>query len=428
MLYSEVMEEQLLDNIRDLLGCIYKSGSDVERCIRAIKDNAYEPFLDYKKAVANTIKAFYNLKDVNLDTKSYSLILRVLEITEIYWDFRNAITFSCDLKKNKFSTDKLDNLKMRNLLNDLQEMGSECIVVNCKKEGYNPIVLRLSKSGFKLGLKSNIKPYNTYCLTISNMVTNNLSKYEGKSISVYIIPELYSKIFVDKPYFEAMQVANSDFCRELVNCSGVRSVDCIITNEEFDNSDKEFDKWWVEKHGGKTEKNTPLFGESLKEGKLCYKTNDFSIIPYGLRNNKEYIGSMLDSIGIYFEEAIQICFFCLDKYINRRKIYKKGKVRDDGLSMRVTLPEETNSKSSALGNKKDKENKAVKLKSGMKVISLNDIVVYERTHKTYLGGHHASPREHYRSGYWRQYKSGKRVWIKPVTVNKGKKQKVLYKA
>ena len=102
MLYSEVMEEQLLDNIRDLLGCIYKSGSDVERCIRAIKDNAYEPFLDYKKAVANTIKAFYNLKDVNLDTKSYSLILRVLEITEIYWDFRNAITFSCDLKKNKF--------------------------------------------------------------------------------------------------------------------------------------------------------------------------------------------------------------------------------------------------------------------------------------------------------------------------------------
>lgn len=427
MLYSEVMQEELLDYIRDILSQVYRSGSDVERCIKAIKDSVYEPFKDYKKAVANAVKVFYKIKDVKLATKSYSLILRALEITEIYWDFRNAITFSCDLKKNKFSTDKLDSLKMKNLLNDLQEMGSECIVVNCKKEGYNPIVLRLSKSGFKIGLKSSNKSFNAYCLTISNMDKTKTGNYDGKSVSFYIIPELYSKVFIDKPYFEAMQVANDGLCSDFINCSGVRSVDCIITNEEFNNSDKDFDKWWIEKHGGKIERNTPLFGESLKDGKLCYKTNDFSIIPYGLRNNKEYIGSMLDSIGIYFEEALHICFFCLDKYINRRRIYKKGKSEDDGLSMRVTLPD-TKQSDKKSGKEADKNNKAVKLKSGMKVVSLRDIVVYERANKTYLGGHHASPREHYRSGYWRQYKSGKRVWIKPVTVNKGNKQKVVYKA
>lgn len=37
-----------------------------------------------------------------------------------------------------------------------------------------------------------------------------------------------------------------------------------------------------------------------------------------------------------------------------------------------------------------------------------------------LGGTHASPREHHRRGYWRRSASGKKVWIGPVVVNKGK--------
>lgn len=37
---------------------------------------------------------------------------------------------------------------------------------------------------------------------------------------------------------------------------------------------------------------------------------------------------------------------------------------------------------------------------------------------TSLGGTHASPRQHDRRGHWRQYKSGKRVWVRNAKVGK----------
>jgi hypothetical protein len=52
-----------------------------------------------------------------------------------------------------------------------------------------------------------------------------------------------------------------------------------------------------------------------------------------------------------------------------------------------------------------------------KTIELKSIVTLPATP---LGGTHASPKPHERMGHWRQYKSGKRVFIKAQIVNKHK--------
>ena len=40
-------------------------------------------------------------------------------------------------------------------------------------------------------------------------------------------------------------------------------------------------------------------------------------------------------------------------------------------------------------------------------------------------GTHASPRQHWRRGHWRTYKSGKRAWVEPMLVGDEKNGKVV---
>ena len=270
---------------------------------------------------------------------------------------------------------------MKDLLASIDELGLECIVVNFISSSF-PCVLRLSKSNFKLGLKRFGETYDTYCITVSVANDMKIDKkgidffLNGKSISFYLVPELYSKIFVDNKYL-SMRKKVSDFGYEFVSKvdDTLRPVECIM--QSIDGSDKP------------------------------YNSDAFNLIPYGVRNRDNTIS---EYTGLHFEEMLQMCFCCMDRYINRKKVYKKGKEKDDGVSVKMRVPNDKNSNGV--------------LSRGVK---LSDIVIYERKHRVNLGGHHVSPREHIRRGYWRHYKSGKTVWIESTTVNKGVKKKTYYK-
>lgn len=130
----------------------------------------------------------------------------------------------------------------------------------------------------------------------------------------------------------------------------------------------------------------------------------WAIIPKGVRQN----GMDCD---VYIDSYISTILLCMDHFFNRKRVYTKGKEQKKsdkfGISAKVSID-------SGKHGKRER------------FVSLGDIVLHERSTGTRLGGHHASPREHIRSGHWRHYKSGKKVYIESVTVNKGK-DKVIYK-
>ena len=390
VLFSERLTMGLERHMEELLQKILINKKGVASHINTIRSIANKPFLDYRKEVMCNILGVGELNDYfmfdaeivkNLKVGSGELLLEFIESCEIYWDFKNALTFSCDLSRNKFNTDKLDKNKMKNLLTSIDELGLECIVVNFISNFY-PCVLRLSKSNFKLGLKRFGETYDTYCITVSVADDMKIDRkgidffLNGKSISFYLVPELYSKIFVDNKYL-SMRKKVSDFGYEFISKvdDTLRPVECIMQ---------------------------PIEGESKG-----YDSDAFNLIPYGVRNRDNTIS---EYTGLHFEEMLQMCFCCLDRYINRKKVYKKGKEQDDGVSVKMRVPSDKN------------PNEVLS-----RGVNLSDIVIYERKHRVNLGGHHASPREHIRRGYWRHYKSGKTVWIESTTVNKGVKKKTYYK-
>lgn len=133
-------------------------------------------------------------------------------------------------------------------------------------------------------------------------------------------------------------------------------------------------------------------------------STEWAILSKGVRQNG--LGC-----NLYIDSYISTLLLCMDHFFNRKRVYTKGKEQKKsdkfGISAKVSVGSGRHSKRE-------------------RFVSLGDIVLHERSTGTRLGGHHASPREHIRSGHWRHYKSGKKVYIESVTVNKGK-DKVIYK-
>lgn len=128
------------------------------------------------------------------------------------------------------------------------------------------------------------------------------------------------------------------------------------------------------------------------------------IYGYGPRNQDALFPN------IYFEELLNLMLTCFNRFMNRKKIYKKGKEKHDGIHTKIQTQEDI------------KQNT-------YHFTPISDICIYERKTGTTVHGHHASPREHKRTGHWRTYKkTGHKVWIPECIVNKGcKTGKTIYK-
>lgn len=108
------------------------------------------------------------------------------------------------------------------------------------------------------------------------------------------------------------------------------------------------------------------------------------------------------------DELLSACAYAVGLYVNRRK-RSTDKTESTGVKVQKKVHE-------------PKQNTSV-----VKMLTLREYNSYERKEKKeWQGGHHSSPIQHERCGYWRHYKNGKKVWIKPCTVNKGK-DKGVYK-
>ena len=393
MLYSDGLTSRLRDAIKVNLHSICDSKKEERELVEKLIGDVYIPFNEYSEIIMKAIG----------HTKSSGQAAEMLQQCEVYWDFMNALTFYCDLGKNKFNSNKLDRGKIIELMDKLcNTYEKDAIVVNAEKKGFKPFVLRLSKSGFKLGLEKTCVLYNAYCLSLS------LQDEDGKdkSVSVYLVPELYPKMFIERTYFGGLG-QDTGMRNNILNFSNKVSI-ILSKNDELSNGAE------VDRSELKSE-DLFLSGKiDVDEDRDVFVQSNFMILPYGVRNNSDVVVDVYDETGTLFEEFLQICFYCLDKYVNRKKVYKKNSEKIDcGVSAKVVMPRE----------RKVEDDK---IRDESKLVSLKDIVIYERKHGVRLGGHHASPREHVRRGYWRQYKSGKRVWIKSTTVNKGVKGKTVY--
>lgn len=374
VLYSENLESNMENLIYSEIRRVAKNNKDRVYLENELKKYIYEPFEDFRENFIEKLADYICIQE-ELGLGYTTSLLKLTQNCEVYWDFKNSLTFYCDLSKNKFTSDKVDKVKLKDLLEKLQNVcNKDCIVINAQKEGKDPFVLRLSKSYFNMGLQKDGETHSNYCLTLS---VYDKEKRQDKSVSFYIVPELYPKMFIDNSYIGTVNTVNikgiSDYCK---------SVKMVL--------------------------------QSIKQDELKDTVSDsFRIFPYGVRNNESVIQDLYDDTGFTVEPFIHICMYCLDKYVNRKRIYKKlDEVKEHGVSARVSLP---------------KDGKEGSVGVVTKFVNVRDIVVYEKKHKVSLGGHHASPREHQRCGYWRQYKSGKRVWINATTVNAGVKKKTVYK-
>lgn len=134
---------------------------------------------------------------------------------------------------------------------------------------------------------------------------------------------------------------------------------------------------------------------------LCGKRNRES--GYCILNN-----CTKQNIGYSIDEILNACLYAVSLYVNRRK-RSTDKTESTGVKIQKKVHE-------------PKQNTSV-----VKMLTLREYNSYERKEKKeWQGGHHSSPIQHERCGYWRHYKNGKKVWIKPCTVNKGK-DKGVYK-
>lgn len=110
--------------------------------------------------------------------------------------------------------------------------------------------------------------------------------------------------------------------------------------------------------------------------------------------------------GYTLDELLNACFYALEVYNNR----SKRKI-DRSLNNGITIKHSTHT--------------VRDYNSSNDFISIKEYRTYEnRQKREYQGGHHSSPKEHYRKGYLRHYKSGKIVEVKPTVVNKGKEKSV----
>lgn len=77
---------------------------------------------------------------------------------------------------------------------------------------------------------------------------------------------------------------------------------------------------------------------------------------------------------------------------------------------------------------RESEVNARKIRKGKKPLvefRLITVTAKERKEPTHPGGTHASPRQHWRRGHWREYRSGRRTWVEPMLVGDEKNGKIV---
>ena len=309
MLHSDELIKRLQTSIKKGLYEVHKSKKVANEIYDFLEEYIHSPFSDFQSL-------FFERIDPN-DKGSFETVNMLIHDYEVYWDFSNGLTFYCDLDKNKFTVDKLKKDYMISAINKLlNNFDTECIIVNAKKGSNKPFILRLSKSDFKLGLKRQGELYDTYCFTVSIQNDNGVDK----SMSAYLVPELYPKMFIDKNYTRLLDKDTHDIMSN--SCS---EVDMIISSSRLKNI---HNKMLEEIDGGTDE------AQVIE----TFDSNVFLLLPFGVRNNDDYSGDIFKETGMHFEELLSICFYCIDKYVNRKKVYKKGSTKSDcGVSTKVYI-------------------------------------------------------------------------------------------
>lgn len=224
--------------------------------------------------------------------------------------------------------------------------------------------VRFSKNRYKVQMGKDL--YNVWTVAVTTLAEKN----SCKTAEYYFIPEKFPRLFVD----------SSDTCTLCKKCK--------CGNYKIFESGSESEAKWV------------LCRSSMRKEALC----------------KLDLSCMYESQGcgtsafLDMDSLIYYCAYCLNAYVNRNK-NKKNRLPSEGI--KLSAPRKMQEPS-----KKPFEDRFV---------SLSEYSSYERKErKEWQGGHHASPRTHQRSGYFRHYKSGKVIWVEPTIINKNKGVSTIY--
>lgn len=374
---TELLSEQLFqyarNSINELLEICKVNKKQADEFMGGLDESCRLDFKGYIERL-NSVTGIYDALDKQ-DKRLYKMSDKVCAMIcdyENYYDILNSLTVLCNIKDKEFSNNKLPD-SMAGLIDKFYKLYNyEGIMVNIRnRDGEQNLGVKLSRNTYKVKHIKTGNWYDSYNITI--YLYKGMNVYEP--LSFIYIPELYPKLFMT-PYNEG----------KYTSITGIK--DFSYMECKFGN--------YVYKESSST---------GIREDRSMSK---LAILPYRARNTKKLCTESEDA---YMEEILNVVYYCLDRFINRKKIYKPGnnKVSTDKNS-------ETNN-----------TNIAIKT-SNNKYVRLSDIVITENkgSNRSIRSNTHQSPCEHRRRGYWRKYKSGKMVWVKETIVNKGK-QRVVYK-
>ena len=296
--------------------------------------------------------------------KSDLMGIDVYDRFEELWAFLNRTSFllNCSSIKEKNYKPKADDVVK--IFEKLEKTGITDLTFDFTDRCLGRVAAKLSKSSYVLA-DSSEQVWN-YTMYINDDIKDaSLTKFE--CLAVNVVPSKFPRVFMW-----------SFLCRDCCECT--RKTFHLSPTDEFCSS------------LGRIENEMSILSKVAQKTK-CQDLNCFRL------------GNELD-----FTDVLNAVLYALDKFVNRKKIHKEESQRESAA---------TNSSAS----------KSVKIQipeqgENSHFVTLSDFVVYEKHHKGSKHGTHASPCEHARSGYWRVYKSGKRVWVKPTVVNKGKTKSV----
>lgn len=361
MLASDLLLNISKISVRKLLAKCNISNAQSSKFMSELEGSCELSFEKYLEKL-NSLTGIYT-KD-----KTYSGVYDIAMMIsdyENYYDFVNSLTFICSQDKIKNHTDRLPD-DMVNLIDKFYKMYSyEGIVVNIEdRHGICDICVKLSKCDFKVKRKQTGICYDVYGINVC-LVDCNSNRVEP--FCIRYIPELYPRLFVD--------VVNVSEWEGLMGINMYNCMEC-----EYSGSI-----------------------DGIHDMKLY-------ILSYRARNTDKIVSG--DS-GMYIEEILNALYYCLNRFMNRKMVYKEGDSNEAG-NIRIS------------GNKEAGGDIRIKDSKTHRIVSLRDIVNSSKKPGNSNNHTHKSPCEHRRRGYWRKCKSGKVVWINETIVNKGK-QKAIYK-
>lgn len=354
---TEIIKERVKNNIYKVFKK-YNIHKNIDENINIQTDLDYIESLGFSDYLQITDEKMLDLvKSGKLDRTDAITITGLINQLSIYWILCNGVRFLVDF--NEVNKRKFDLDKK--FLRQLNKSDIKDFIFDFKGEDikYN---CRLQKQHELIKIKD--KFYENWQFTYTYISS------EVISFDALIIPELYPKIY-KLNYSEQSICKDCDRCTLLSDHVELKQQTGKIVTRHF------MDLMIIPRNLTYTRESSC----GLKD----IKVNNKYIMPYN------------------FRDILMSCMYAVNKYLSRKTIIRDP-IEKERINSEVKLYNP---------NKEERKN--------VRFVDITDFVKYERKERREsLGGHHASPREHHRRETYRHLKSGKVVYVKASTVNKGK--------